>query len=95
MDSDSGQWVQAAGSVVVGGGGEAPAPVDAWTKAESDARYVELTGDIMSGNLTAPAFVAPGNGYFSGLTGGITPPVTGWRPGICSEWKADPTNYYP
>ena len=94
VDSDSGQWVQAAGSVVVGGGGEAPAPVDAWTKAESDARYVELTGDIMSGNLTAPAFVAPGNGYFSGSTGGITLVRPGGDLAFASNGSQDPTNYY-
>jgi len=35
-----------------GGGGGGGTPVDAYTKAESDAKYVELTGDTMSGNLT-------------------------------------------
>lgn len=52
-DADTAQWVQAAGSSAVfpdagGGGGGA---VDAYTKTESDARYVNVAGDVMTGNL--------------------------------------------
>jgi len=33
------------------GGGTAPGPVDAYTKAESDANFVNVPGDTMTGNL--------------------------------------------
>jgi hypothetical protein len=53
VDANSSQWVQAAGAS--GGGGT---PVDAYTKTESDAKYVELAGDTMIGGLTL-AYASP------------------------------------
>ena len=35
-----------------GGGGGGAAPVDAYTKAQSDASFVNVDGDVMTGNLT-------------------------------------------
>jgi len=62
-------WTQ--GGTSTGGG----TPVDAYTKAESDAKYVELTGDTMSGDLTidAASLVVANGGTV--LVAGTTPAI--------------------
>jgi len=51
-DGNTRQWVQVNGISMAGGGGGGT--VDAYTKGESDARFVNLDGDAMTGHLGLP-----------------------------------------
>lgn len=59
VDINSSQWVQMNATVIDNGGVDGGGSIDAYTKAESDSRFVNVTGDLMTGNLaienSAPA----------------------------------------
>jgi len=54
-DGNTKQWVQVNG---LSTSAESGGPVDFYTKSESDARYANLTGDVMTGHLGLPILPA-------------------------------------
>src|SRR6187455_851410 len=66
-----------------GGTAAPPTPVDAYTKAESDANFVNVPGDTMTGNLTvsmdAPHVLLNRTGTSQAVVGGQKGGVNRWQ----------------